>query len=885
MRLYGLLEIAAGGLALALPLVAEGLARLSPSGGLAVAALLVAAPAAAMGATLPVLVAASGGEAGRATALLYGANTLGAVSGATLAGFVLLERIGTRATGLAGAAALGIAGAIALGLARRFPRPNAKTPPERAAAPAGTDASFPWVAAALFASGFAALAGEVVWTRALAQFFENSVYSFAAVLALLLLGIACGSLAARVVLGRTSRPLVWLGALQAIEAAAVLGGILLLAIRDYPGAHERLHVAGLAGFGSRLAAEALFALPIVFLPAFLSGTALPLGVASIAARSGAARVCGRLYAANTVGAVLGSLAAGFVLLPALGIRGSLLAAALSSAAAAALVARRAPAVLAAAAGAAALALPIGLVGPSLRFWRARVEETTLVAYAEDEIASVSIVADRQGRRRLKVNGTYSLGGDEGLFQERRQGILPLALHPRARSLLWIGLGTGHSLGAASLFPLERIVAAEIVPSVARLAGHFERTSLGVLEDPRVELRVGDGRAFLRRSERPFDAIVADLLLPWEAGAGFLYTREFYEEARAALVPGGQFAQWLPLHQMRPLEWGAVVRTVIEVFADASLWIAYPQGIAPIVAVVAWNGPAPDLAESMRAGLARADLSRAGEPGVLDLGDALALLVSAGEPLRAAVSGFPIGTDDRCPIEFLAPRSGPERPRLPLVNLAVLRAMRAATPPPPGFEGPWNAGDRILAGHEIFLRSFLERRPPSPEEDEAELREYAAALAQAPLSPYANAVCVARLTDALAAERIPAARLVEIGESMWEAGRNNFGLAYHLGLARARAGEWFGAEVAFDEAVRLQPRNLLARVQLGYARFERAGGGDAAEVLEPLLVEPDLPPFHAAKIRALLALARGDRASARVEFEQALRLRPPDEQLVRWMRER
>jgi spermidine synthase len=825
-----------------------------------------------MGGTLPLLVAARGGDRGKETSLLYGTNTLGAVGGTLAAGFVLLEAIGTRGTlRLAGAANLLLAGCAFL-LARG--KGGGTAPAHSPEAPARA----PRIEVAAALAGFAALSAQGTWMRALAQFFENSVYSFAAVLAVFLAGVALGSLAVGPLLRRIREPLAAFGGLQGLEALLVLATIPILAARDDPATHARLAEAGARGLADRVLAETLFAATVVLLPTFLSGACLPLAVAAHPA--GPAAAAGRVYAANALGSVGGALLAGFLLLPSLGIGGSLQVAAGAGLAASLLAAPRSRAAVLAAGLAVAAAIPLAFFGAPIRFWRALDPHARPIEFRDDAVASACVVEDRQGRRRLKVNNTYSLGGADGVFQERRQGILPLLLQPGARSLLWIGLGTGNSLGAASRFPLERIACVEIVPSVAFLARHFAATNLRVLEDPRVRLEIGDGRAYLRRTSERFDVLVVDLLLPWEAGAGLLMTREFHEEARRALAPGGLFVQWLPLHQMRPSEWGAVVATALEVFPNASLWIAYPQGNPPIVAFAGRAEPGPPIGKGLGPGVP--DLRAIGEAARLDPADARAHRVAGTPALRAGLSGLAAIRDDDCRIEFEAPRSGPERAGLPLVNLEFLRGLRAGEPPPAGAEASWHAVGRILEGHAVFLRAFAGGGAPRGEEALVELRAYAAALREAPTSPYANAVCVGRLEDAIAAEAAPADRLASVASEMLAANPRQAPLLFALGRLRERAGAARGAEEAFEEALAVEPSSPIARLHLGYLRFDRGAREEARAYLEEALRDPAVPTFHRAKASGVLRALEPDPARARAEFERALRIAPGDAQLRRWI---
>ncbi|MGH7150496.1 MAG: hypothetical protein ACREIU_07355, partial [Planctomycetota bacterium] len=239
--------------ALAFPFLASWLGR-APAGFAAIgSALAVLLPATCMGGTLPLLVAAYRGDRGKATSLLYGANTLGAVGGTLAAGFVLLEGIGTCGTlRAAGAGNLLLAGCAFL-LARGESGGAVPANPSRRPARA------PRIEVAAALAGFAALAAQGIWMRALAQFFENSVYSFAAVLAVFLAGVALGSLAVGPLLRRIREPLAAFGGLQGLEALLVLATIPILAARDDPATHVRLAEAGARGHADRVLAETLFA--------------------------------------------------------------------------------------------------------------------------------------------------------------------------------------------------------------------------------------------------------------------------------------------------------------------------------------------------------------------------------------------------------------------------------------------------------------------------------------------------------------------------------------------------------------------------------------------------------------------------------------------------
>jgi spermidine synthase len=309
---------------------------------------------------------------------------------------------------------------------------------------------------------------------------------------------------------------------------------------------------------------------------------------------GAGRTVGELAALNTLGAVLGSVSAGFLLLETMGLWASLGGvAALYLAAGAAVLFRWRP--IAAAAAALALALLFFRYDPTALPLLPAPEDPDAVRILEtlEGTAGTVAVVDEGGNVRMKLNSSYGLGGSGDRHQEVRQAHFPLVLHPDPKRAFFLGLGTGITAGAALQHPLEELWVAELVPEVVEASQrHFEPWVGDLFEDPRVQLRIEDGRNVLLGERERFDVIVADLFLPWKAGTGSLYAREHYEAARKRLAPGGLYAQWLLLIQLSRAEFGAIARTLVEVFPRVTLWRGNFRTTHPLVLLVGEVDPEP-----------------------------------------------------------------------------------------------------------------------------------------------------------------------------------------------------------------------------------------------------------------------------------------------------
>ena len=647
---------------------------------LALATLVLLPPAALMGGTLPILgqyLVRQPNELGRYGSWLYAINTIGAATGAFLAGFVLPRALGfDRAYLLAMAVNVVVAG-LAWRMSRVDEReavPDPEVPAERhrkpdrrargarrrrsvafvpgAAGPA-------WLLAAIAGlSGAFALGLEVLWTRMFAQVLQNSVYTFSTILVVFLAALATGSaIANRLcrVRGATPQQVLWmLLTLSGISVAATP-----LAFHDLTAGVSTLTTGD--AWISYVVSIFANTMLLLFVPAALLGSVFPyLLRAAEGSPAAPGAIIGRLSALNTAGAVVGSLAAGFVLLGTIGLwNGIRLIAAgyLVLALAAAWRGWRTP--RARLLPAAATVGAVALLGTALDASR-----LTLVNVAtergEELLASwegpdgVVAVVERAGNRRIKMNNFYTLGGTGSIEQEQNQALLPLMTHPSPRAVFLLGLGTGITAGTALRHPVERLLVCEITPDVvAAAAAYFNAPSGGLFTDPRASVRACDARNHLLGTAERYDAIIADLFIPWRAGVGNLYSREHFEAARDRLTAGGIFVQWLPLYQVSRREFDLVARTLLSVFDQVTLWRGSFSAEFPFVAFVGATGPTtldPTVIEGNGRRLS----------GGAPLPDATALAVTLPFYLGnlSAAAGLippgPLNTDDRPLVEYLAP---------------------------------------------------------------------------------------------------------------------------------------------------------------------------------------------------------------------------------------
>jgi spermidine synthase len=687
LRLFGLVELLIGFCALLTPAALAAVhgvyvalfARFPESAVVAAfvrfvlpfAVLMV--PTALMGATLPLVMKSSltrieglGTRAG----LLYATNTAGAIVGALAAGLYLIPQVGLRRSFLLAAAVNGLVGVSALILSRM--RERARAPDDAsaldAAAPVSGSEASPAIrmgVLAVFAvSGFASLALEIVWFRALAILLGPSSFAFTLMLAAVLLGIALGS---ALVTPFMQRRFHWLQVLAALQIAAGLVAIrsfhsLRRPARPPEWLEPMLESSSLAYMVPAAAASVAAILPT----AIFFGLAFPVGLRLWAGdgRRTAERI-GLFYSVNVCGGILGSIVAGFVLLPRLGSRGSLIALAalflLSGLALQAAVARRRPIETGLAVLAALVFLAWAREVPSPTALPRYLAGRPVLFHEEGVQTTVTVFGGPGTGNRVMYIDSYHQANDQPnmVFVHARIGLLPALLHPQPRRALVVGLGGGASAGALSQYPGIHVDVVELSPGVVRGAEQFAHVNFDVLRRPNVTTWVGDGRNQLLRTRGRYDVITADAIIPTNAGANNLYSAEYFKLVSEALAPGGIALHWNGADG--PAHYGLILRAFVKAFPQTTLW-------ADGKLMIGWKDPPSLSRERIETML--------GDPVMRDVlklmhverFDHLARMFRANPDQARALAGEgPYLTDDRPMIEYFA-RLPPQVP----VDLAGIR---------------------------------------------------------------------------------------------------------------------------------------------------------------------------------------------------------------------
>jgi spermidine synthase len=603
---------------------------------------LVLLPATAgMGATLPAIerFVALRSETRKCVGGLYAANTFGAVAGILLTTFLIAPRLGFRRAAACLAAANILCGVIALALAREQSGRREEAGGESIASSASLRRR---LQIAMFGAGLFGIGYEVVGVRVLAQVLENTIYTFAETLAIYLLGASLGAAIYQRRLQREQRIAILKWLLWGLALATALGIVALSQSQSlYDFCRDRLGDSAAAVFFAEIiVAATVFALPTVFMGATFSHLAQNLRRAKDGVGIGAAL--------NTFGGALAVVLFVVVLVPAMGTKWTLASIAIGYAVMCAAILKSYWG-LAVASAALLVAVPA-----NLRLVRVATSER-VADYREGAMSSVAVLEDTTGQRTLRVDGRFQMGGTAAAAAEYRHAHIPLLLHSNPKRALFLGLGTGITIGAATVHPDLRSDGVELVPEVVKVMGAFEPQNFSPARQTNVAIYTADARRFVRASDSKYDVIVADLFHPARDGAGSLYTVEHFEAIRGRLHPDGLFCQWLPLYQLDEEMLRVITRTFLDVFPEAQAWLLQFNVDTPVLGLIGGMKPRPYDPKWIERRIATPALDA--ELKKLALADSVRFFgcfLADAERLRAFVGSATQNTDDLPRVTFAAP---------------------------------------------------------------------------------------------------------------------------------------------------------------------------------------------------------------------------------------
>ncbi len=541
--------------------------------------LILIIPTALIGGTFPVIARyyiRNVKEVKKDTGLLYAVNTLGAVSGALITGFVLLEWFGISVTN-------DLMVAINLLLALIVWRFSAGDElPLSFIEEKKKDKNVSFILIIYAISGFVSLSLEVLWTRELSIVFLSSTYSFSTVLVTFLIGLTIGSFIISSKKIKINNAITYFYRIQ--YGIAIMALLSIPFLRYFP---QKLYIEAVATQTITWKMEILFNFAVSFLvliiPTLLMGAAFPL-VCSIYTRTikNIGNDLGIIYAFNTTGAILGSLIAGFLLIPWFGVVTSISIVSVI-----------------------AFLISVAVIIKYTSFRESRLEhlflvivffmlffginvkgdgfrplpEGTKVLYSKEDIgAEVKVLKDEQGEIALYINEKQQ-GGTLVSQTERWTGQIPLIFYNSPDSILLIGLGTGVTLNAITEGPVKHVTCVDLIGSLVEAAELFKDINGNVLKkDDRVKFVEADGINFLDLVSHKYDLIICDIVHPDDAGAGDLYSLEFYQRTRAGLKKNGIFVQWVILDQLATEDLKTILATFYHVFPDMQLYLGQEQNI-------------------------------------------------------------------------------------------------------------------------------------------------------------------------------------------------------------------------------------------------------------------------------------------------------------------
>ena len=533
---------------------------------------------------------------------------------------------------------------------------------------------------------------QLAWTRVLSLLIGSSVYAFSLIVTGFVAGLALGALAFSKLLNRRQNAPVWLAGLQAATGLFSLFTVTILA--GLPLYMTELMLAKSRSFREMQFLELGLVLLVVLVPTFLMGAAFPLAARiSTTTLERFGRSVGDVYALNTLGAITGTLVGGFLLIPTLGTETAIAVAVGINLIAAVLVL-----LFASNLSLARVAFPLAVIGATFLVWtltpswdprllasgphiyaeRYQSVATTKsialesamkggvqVFFKEGLHATVSVEKTDPGDFALQVNGKTDASAKGDAATQLSLGHFPMLFHPQAESALVIGLGSGMTLGAVEQYPVKSIDVVELEKRVVEANEFFRPFNHQALDDPRVRLLVTDGRQHLTYTDRRYDVIISEPSNPWVSAMSSLFTREFFEQAKARLLEGGVICQWVHAYSMSSIDFQTILATFQSVFPRMGLWEIGPGGD---YILLGFDHDQPIDLAAVRSRFAderfRGDFATM---NVLSVETFLAHVLLGPDEAVDYVAEAPIHTDDNALLEYSAPKSFFDAGRRPLLE--------------------------------------------------------------------------------------------------------------------------------------------------------------------------------------------------------------------------
>ncbi len=600
MRVYAFLELGIGVLGVVLlgimPLVGSVYMKWAGTGTTGIvlraiaAAICLLPPTVLMGATLPAIsrwVKATP-EGISWLGFFYGGNIAGGVIGSLTAGFYLLRVHDVMIATFAAVVLNVVVAATAIVLSGRTTY-TAEGSQVSTAVGSGNWAVYSTIAL----SGLTALGSEVVWTRILSLHFGATVYTFSLILAVFLVGLGIGSTAGAITARESTSPRRALGWCQ-LGICAAMAWAAYMNTESLPYWPINPSISTSPWYTLQL--DLVRAFWVVLPGAVLWGASFPLALAAVASTDqDSARLAGGVYAANTVGAILGSLVVSFLFVPWIGTSHSQQVLIVVSAISALLMLEPsytgaavdgkkswnvgATALLAGAMVVAGLLarsvhpLP-GLLVAYGRYAATRIGQADIIYSGEGLNAAVAVSQLSNGVLNYHNAGKVQASSEpQDMRLQRMLGHLTTLIPPNPKRVVVIGCGAGVTAGAVSIDPaLEQETIAEIEPLVPKVVStYFAEHNFDVVRNPKVRIHIDDARNYLQTTDEKFDAVTSDPLDPWVKGAAMLYTKEFFEEVKRHLNPGGAVTLFVQLYESNTAAVKSEIATFLDVFPNGVVW--------------------------------------------------------------------------------------------------------------------------------------------------------------------------------------------------------------------------------------------------------------------------------------------------------------------------